>query len=853
MIFDMLRELSLRSIYTAAVLAAMTLIFTTVPAMAQQVDVDSLVNELTLDEKLSLLHGAQDPTGAAGAGYLPGVPRLGIPPLRLADGPAGIRTNLPATALPAPVALSASFDPDLARRFGQVIGREGRARNQDVLLSPMVNIVRVPLAGRNFETFGEDPLLAGRMVAEEIRGIEGEGLIATVKHYAANNFEHERMSVSADIDERTLQEIYLPGFEAAVDAGVGAAMCAYNKVNGTYACENENLLTDVLRDQFGFEGWVMTDWFARHSLDALAAGLDQEMPGYTLPGPFAQPVYFADPLRKAVEAGEIDEALVDRAVGRILGQMNRMGLLGGDVPPRPDMDEEAGAAVARDVALAGAVLLRNENDVLPLHDDDLASLVVIGPTAQQLLYGGGGSSHVTPFDLGSPVEALRRAAGDDADIRYLPGIDLDGVAVPASALAAPDDEQGLQRTGTGGATQRDVNIDFTGDGALPAGSRWQWKGTLTAPETGEYDLKLQTEGGMATLTFDGEEVLSTTPFLGNASLLPTAEGLANASMKVRLEAGEPHDVTVAVQGGSGFFDTGTPPPPLQVRLAWVTPERRQAFRDEAAQAARAARTVIVFGYDEGTEFRDRTSLSLPGTQDALIAAVAEANPRAVVVLNTGDPVLMPWLDDAQAVLQMWYPGQEGAEATAALLTGAATPGGKLPVTFPPSDEQAPTAAPERYPGVEGRAAYDESILVGYRWYDAQDVEPLFAFGHGLSYTTFAYEDLDVAEAEDGFDVTFRVRNTGDVAGAEVPQVYLGPPAEAPVPMAPQQLVGFERVELEPGEEETVTIHVGPRQLSYWSTDQDDWVVAAGQRALSVGASSRDVRLEGEITVPDDQP
>jgi beta-glucosidase len=305
---------------------------------AEGAEIDALVQAMTLDEKLSMLHGTSDPepsVGLRGAGYVAGVPRLGIPPLRMADGPAGVRTNLPATALPAPVALSATFDPGLARLYGQVMGLEGRARNQDVLLAPMVNLIRVPQAGRAFETLGEDPLLIARIVAEEVRGIQGAGLIATVKHYAANNQEYNRHSISANVDERTLHEIYLPGFEGAVKAGAGAVMCAYNKVNGICSCNSSELLTNILRNQWGFTGWVMTDWFAERDLSALQAWLDMEMPGTSFGGRPDSPVYFDDPLREAMNSGEIPASYVDQAVRRILVQMDRVGLLNGSPPPRP--------------------------------------------------------------------------------------------------------------------------------------------------------------------------------------------------------------------------------------------------------------------------------------------------------------------------------------------------------------------------------------------------------------------------------------------------------------------------------------------------------------------------------------
>ncbi|WP_397546196.1 glycoside hydrolase family 3 protein [Rhodothermus marinus] len=824
----------------------------TAAVQAQSSRVDSLLAAMTLAEKISLLHGAIDPTGEAGAGYVPGVPRLGIPAMRLTDGPAGIRTRHPATALPAPVALASSFDPELAYRYGHVMGIEGRARRHEVLLAPMVNIVRVPEAGRNFETFSEDPLLSAEMVAAEVRGIQEAGMMATVKHYVVNNFENDRMRVNVVVDERTLREIYLPGFEAAIRAGVASVMCAYNRVNGPYACDNETLLTDILRDEWGFEGWVMTDWFAGHSLESLVRGLDQEMPGYTIPFsspdmPLA-PAVFADSLLAAVESGRIDEAYVDRAVRRILVQMERFGLLDGEATP-PEIDIEAHAAVAREVAEAGAVLLRNENQTLPLTARDLQHLVVIGPTATRPLIGGGGSSRVRPFRTTSTLAALQELAGSQAQIRYVPGIDLDGVPVPTAALRTPDGQPGLLRQGADGATQVDSLIDFTGERALPPGSQWTWTGTLTAPTAGVYELKLQTAGGVGTLSIDGQPVLRTGMFFSDASLIPTADSLENATYRVELQAGQQLSLTVQISGqvpSLPFLPAGQNP--VQVRLAWVTPERRAAFLEEAAEAARAAHAAVVFVYEEGTEGRDRETLALHPDQDALVEAVAAANPRTTVVMNVGAPTLMPWAERVGAILLMWYPGQEGGWATADVLLGRANPAGRLPVTFPRRAEDAPTASPERYPGVELTARYDEGIFVGYRWYDAQQIEPLFPFGHGLSYTTFTYENLRVEPDGDGFVVRFVVRNTGERAGSDAPQVYMGPPENPPVPMAVRQLVGFRRVTLAPGEAQEVTVRIDGRALSYWSVEDHAWVKATGRRPLYVGASSRDLRLQTEIDV-----
>jgi len=801
-------------------------------------DIDALLGAMTLEQKVSFLVGASDPESLGQAGYIPGVPDLGIPPLRLTDGPAGIRVRATATAMPAPVALAATFDPDHARRFGEVIGREGRALRQDVLLSPMVNLVRVPQAGRNFETLGEDPLLASRLAEGEFSGIQGAGLIATIKHFVLNNQEHERRNVNANVDDQALHELYLPTFEGAIRGGAGAVMCSYNRVRGKWACDSAEVMTDLLRNQLGFEGWVMTDWGATHTLGALEAGLDQEMPGSR-----GRDQVFASELLEAAKSGAVPMSAVDRAVRRILEQMDRVGLLAETPPPRPTLDVEASAAVARDVALAGAVLLKNDEGALPLGAEELRSLILIGPTAKTLLVGGGGSSRVIGFKdrEKSPLEALVEKAGPTAGITHASGIDLEGVVVPASALSLTESFGEVKQ------------IDFTGSTTLPSTAEqdaYVWTGTLSVPADGDYDLMLQHSGGSGSLSLDGEEVLRARGFFGG-SLIPTAHGLRNSSTRLALTAGG-HAFELKV--GAGGFGPGPyrPTGPIQLRLAWVTPERRQASIDEAVEAARGARAAVVFAYNEGTEGRDRTSLALPGDQDALIEAVADACPgRTIVLLNTGDPVLMPWLAKVDAALQLWYPGQEGGGVTAALLLGEANPGGKLPVTFPRSEADLPTTKPEQYPGIETDNGleewYSEGIFVGYRWYDQQGIEPLFPFGHGLSYTRFEYTDLAVKPSVDGFDVSFQVRNAGGMKGTEVPQVYIGPPSE-PLPtghaVAPQTLVGFERIELTPGEARHLTVHVGAPELSYWSKDEHGWVAAPGPRAVHVGASSRDIRLRG---------
>ncbi|WHX23041.1 glycoside hydrolase family 3 C-terminal domain-containing protein [Streptomyces malaysiensis subsp. malaysiensis] len=779
--------------------------------------VDTLIGRMTLEEKVSLLHGAKDPLSLGQAGYTPGVPRLGIPPLRLADGPAGVRVARHATALPAPVLLASAFDPALAREYGRTIGREGRALGQDVLLSPMVNLIRTPYAGRDFETFGEDPLLTSQLVAEEIRGIQAEGLIATVKHFALNNQEHERESIDVVVDERTLREMELPGFESAVRAGAGAVMGAYNKVNGAFACESGPLLTGVLRTDWGFDGWVMTDWHAAHSTAAaLGAGLDMEMPDGE---------YFGEALRKAVADGAVPEAQVDRAVGRVLTVMDRFGLLDGGAPPRPGRDPGAGARTALKVATAGGVLLRNERGTLPLTGPAARSIAVVGPTGAIPFVSGGGSAHVVPDHAASPLETIRERAGEGARVDHALGEDVFGKTIPATALSPAT-----------GLEERKV----------AARKSWTYDGTLTVDESDEWTFVLHFSGppaGRPKVLLDDEELFPFRAGLGEyftgGFVSATPDGLAVRRTAVALTAGK-HRLKVTAKGGSEG---------LAFRLRRTTSATRAADVAEAVRTARAAHRVVLFAYEDATEGRDRTTIALPGHQNALITAVTEANPHTTVVLNTSSCTAMPWLERTGAVLQMYYPGQEGAAATTALLFGDANPSGRLTQTFPVSDDRHPMAGgPRRYPGVDGREEYSEGIHVGYRWYDAEGVRPLFPFGHGLSYTTFAYAGLRLRRHGNGLEAAFTVHNTGSRAGAEVAQVYVGPSPDLPLPQAERALAGYRRVHLRPGEARTVTVRMAARTLSSWDTERHRWVLGTGPRTVEVGSSSRDPRLRGRIEV-----
>ena len=835
--------LALLSAFQTSTLAQTTATYPLTPRVLQ------LIEKLTLDEKLSLVRGGVDPNNLGQAGYIPGVPRLGIGPLRLTDGPAGIRVTKPATAMPAPVSMAATFNPDIARRFGATVGKEGRALGQDVLLSPMVNIVRQPGAGRNFETLGEDPLLAASLVSAQVKGVQQNGLIATVKHFAANNFEQGRMGVNVLIDERTLNEIYLPAFTAAVNAGAGSVMGAYNKINGTYCCENSALLETTLRQKMGFGGFVMSDWFATQSTNAsIQAGLDMEMPGdgIRIPG---RDGYFGTSLRKAIETGELPEATLDRSVARILVVMEKFGYL--DKPkPRPTFDKAAGRKAARDIAEAGAVLLKNDRFILPLKSDALKTIAWVGLPFERPVIGGGGSAQVTPTNITSIQQLLKSAHGIDKPL-YAPGIDTDGTAIPASAftnLTRANDAAAARRPGPPNSDTtfgiindpqiRTADINHVAKNALATRIPQIWKGNLVAPVTGRYGIKVQVDGGQASLTI-GEKLRANAGglFGGGASLYKTKDGLLTATLWVDLVKGKPIPFTLTAATGGGF---GPPEPnaKLHVRLAWVTPARQAEQIANAVKVAKGASAAVVMVYDEGTEGTDRADLALPESQRALVEAVAAANPNTIVLLHTGAPVELPWRGRVPAILQLWYPGQEGADATLRLLTGAVSPSGKLPVTFPERITDGPVTKPEQYPGNNGAVVYSEGPFVGYRHYDNARKAVAYPFGHGLTYTQFAYTRLRVSHTAAGTKVSFNIHNIGDVSATDTPQVYVTRPQRAPVMLPVRWLAGFTKVTLAKGESRDVTITLPPTTWRYYDDTSHRWKRLPGNPVVEVGQSSR---------------
>jgi len=755
------------TLYTVVLLSTASWVFAQAPEMrpperhpwadaglSPDVRADMVIEQMTLDEKIQLLHGMGwelpfDPP-QAGPGvralqpwaFIPGIPRLGVPDLQISDAVLGVTggggKSRYATAFPSAEAEASSWDLTLAAETGAAIATEVRAHALNMSLGSGVNLTREPRCGRTFEYQGEDPILVGLMVREELQSARAQGVIVGIKHYAVNDQDGGRMFVNSVLDERSMRESDLLPFEIALrDSDIGAVMCSYNKVNGIYACENRHLLTDVLKKEFGFRGFVISDWGATHStVTAALAGLDMEMPADD---------FFGKPLKDAVERGDIPPARLNDMVHRILRTAFASGVV--DNPPQPYVvDVIRGFEAAQKVEERGAVLLKNADRQLPLKASAVRSIAVIGGHADAGVLSGGGSSQVSP----------------------------------------------------------------AGDNPVPP------------------------------------------PPMKDANILGAASTVYHRSVPLK-------GIAAKVPGASVKFDAGTD-------IA------------SAAALARASQVAIVFAVQLASEGEDLPNLSLTGNQDALIEAVASANPHTVVVLETGGPVTMPWVDRVSAVLEAWYPGIRGSEAIANILFGDVNPSGKLPLTFPRSEVDLPhprlnrqppppalassatASEPSRYvvgdvparPGFVMNttpfdAVYDEGLRVGYKWYDAEKKQPLFPFGFGLSYTTYAYSALRVQSGK-GLTVTFDVHNTGDRAGEETAQVYLTLPASTGEP--PRRLVGWSKVALEPGQRKSVTVDVEPLFLSIFNTDRHAWEVVPGDYKVWAGPSSRDLPLSAPVRLGD---
>lgn len=788
--------------------------------------VHNLLTDLTLAEKAALTAG--DDTW-----HLPGIARLRIGRMMLSDGPSGVRGahfgTVRSLSYPCGMAVGATWDVHLAARFGTAVAEEARTKAVHMVLGPTICIPRTPLGGRTFESFSEDPFLTSELAVAYVEATQARGVGCCVKHFACNDQEHERMTIDAVVDEVTLREVHLAPFEAAVErAGVWAVMSAYNKVNGLWCSEHPGLLATILKGEWGFDGVVVSDWGGTHStIGSAVHGLDVEMP--------APARFLGDRLLAAVEAGDLDTAVLEDRAARVLTLAERTGLLDEEHEVVENEDDAPHRrALAREIATASMVLLTNDG-ILPLPAGRPLKIALIGPNAAHPEGRGGGSSTVTAYQDPSLADELGRRLAD-SEITVEVGCHIDAGLPPIPRWMFSD----------GMTIDYFTSPDCSGE---PAASSTAWESRFImmgaphpdVPRPGSVRARLQLDPSVSgrwtigvvntspTRVFcDGTEVIDNTTFeLGRAFF---GHGSRLAKSGIDLVAGETRliEVEMAITPGLlvGGFELYAAPPHLGDPLPAAL-----------AQARTADVAVVVVGSNGRleTEGADRMSLSLPGNQDELVARVIEANPRTVVVVNTGAPVTMPWADRAAAVLMAWYPGEEGVNALVDVLTGAADPGGRLPITFPARIED--SASHGFYPGDGGQVVYGEGLDIGHRHFDSKGIEPLFAFGHGLSYTTFALGRPSVDGAGTELTVTVPVTNTGERAGSTVVQCYVARTDNRPNrPL--RQLEGFAKLALDADTTRDAVISLDDRSFARWDIEAHGWMVDPGRYQLHVGTSSR---------------
>ncbi|HWD38942.1 MAG TPA: glycoside hydrolase family 3 C-terminal domain-containing protein [Fimbriimonas sp.] len=787
------------------------------------------LGQMTLDEKIDILSGVDGFNER-------GVPRLGVPKLLFSDGPVGVRNFGPTTAYPAGVCLAAAFDPELANRFGVAIGRDARSRGVAAWLGPGVNLSRVPQNGRNFEYLGEDPYLASRTVVGIIKGVQSQGVVATVKHYAANNHENDRMVDSSEVDERVLRELYFKPFEAAVrEANVWAVMCAYNKLNGVYCSENPFLLKQVLRNDWGFRGVLMSDWGAVHStLPALKGGLDLEMPG---------PEFITrEKVKPLLDDGQLKMIDIDEKVANILRMTYGMGFdKRHQKDPSIPADDPANEQAALQVAREGTVLLKNKG-VLPLSTRRPLHILVVGPNADPAVTGGGGSSYTTPAEKVSLLEAVKKYAGTNAKVDFRPLMsDYVDRALSFRGFTAPGDgsrrgllmerfnNQRLSGTPAESRVVRGIRIRQDGEGQGQTHYSVRWTGNATFDQTGTFLAAARSDDGIRVYL---DDKLIIDDWNDHGEKVDTAP--------VKVEKGRTYKVRVEFYQAEGEAIA-------QFGFAPMNEDWRQDIPAGEIENADAIIAAVGFGPATESEGQDRPFV-LPGVQEDVLEKLVALNPRVIVVNNSGAGVDMSkWVDKAGGILQAWYPGGIGNLAIGEILFGLTNPSGKLPTTFPRTLKG--TYYEAAYPPVNHKLAYKEGLLIGYRWFDTHNVAPLFPFGFGLSYTTFRFShaDLEPDRAHGTAVMKVTVENTGRRDGAETVQVYVHA-RDSKVARPEKELKGFARVFLKAGERKDVFVPIKVSDLSYWDTPGHKWVSEPGRYDVMVGDSSRNLPLKSLLTI-----
>ncbi|MEM7333195.1 MAG: glycoside hydrolase family 3 C-terminal domain-containing protein [Chloroflexota bacterium] len=818
--------------------------------MIDENKIESLLAQLTIEEKVSLLAGDSLWT-------TPPVKRLGIPAMKVTDGPNGARGGNFAggnnsACFPAGISLASTWNRQLVGQIGEALAEEAESKGAHLLLAPTVNIHRSPLNGRNFECYSEDPYLTAQMAVAYINGLQSKNIGATIKHFVCNDSEFERNSINSVVGERALREIYLPPFKAAVqEANTWAVMSAYNQLNGTFCSEHPYALIDILKEEWGFDGIVMSDWFGTKSTaESVNGGQDLEMPG--------PPMWRGDKLLSAIEAGDVDLERLDDSVRRMLrifmkaGRFENPGLQEERAINRPEHQQ-----IARQAAAEGIVLLKNKDNILPLDSSKLSQIAIIGPNAKTAVMMGGGSARVSSHYRVTPLEGIRQKVGDSIELAYAMG------CTNHKMLPEIHGHQLSMGNGRLGLTADYYNsLDLSGDPVYQTevqSTEQVWFGDI-APnvDRGAFSVRISgqfisNESGVHTF---GLLSAGKSRFFANGDLLIDnwskqepgeaffGTGTTEVSAELNLTAGEPLEISIEFSSeGSSLLSA--------VRLGCLTPVPADSIAQAASLAASADVAVVFVGLNGEweSEGHDRPDMELVGNQVSLITAVAQANPNTVVVLQTGSPVTMPWLDEVAGVLQAWFPGQEVGNAITDVLFGDVNPSGKLPQTFPVRLEDNPAFI--NYPGENGKVTYGEGIFVGYRYYEMKKTLPIFPFGFGLSYTSFTLDNLKLSQAvmapNESVAVTIDVTNVGALAGAEVVQLYVRDVASSLVrPL--KELKAFDKVFLEPGEAKTATMSLTHKSLAYFDDLKMKWVAEAGEFELLVGTSSTRIHAKAALTL-----
>lgn len=797
--------------------------------------VRELISQMTLEEKIDYIGGYQE-------FYIRGINRLGIPQVVMADGPLGCRSNGKGTAYPAPIGLAASWNRQLANQFGTAIGRDGRAKGVHIMLMPGINIYRSPLCGRNFEYMGEDPFLAGRMASSIVEGVQSQGVMATVKHYACNNQEYDRHNISSDIDQRTLHEIYLPAFKYVVqNAKVGAVMTGYNLVNGIHCSEHDYLINKILKSLWGFDGFVMSDWVSTY--DGVAAangGLDLEMP--------CAEYMNRENLIPAIKAGKVSVATIDDKILRILKSLMKMGFF--NRPQKDDtipLDDPASAKTALQMAREGIVLLKNTGSILPLNADKIKNIAVLGPNASMKYKasGGGGSSYVNTFIAIGAADAIKTlsngkfevlTANDKTeDVARYNFEDFKIISGGFNCKIYEFNDKYRERESADIkpiAIKKSKKIDFSSaENNLKVGKTFMvaCNGTIKPKKTGIYRFSTQAEGiELRYVSLDDEKILRHKRTECN-------------DVDLYLEKNKIYNLKLYFNNRDGNEDYV-----LKLGGKFVTD-----FEDYAnIEAMRKADAVVMcVGFNPNTEAEEGDrSYRLPVLQEMMIMKAAEVNKNTIVVLTAGGSVsTQGWIDKVNGFIHNWYPGQNGAIALAEIIFGQINPSGKLPITFERRLEDLPTYNSYHTNNGDKRVSYSEGIFVGYRAFEKSNISPLFCFGHGLSYTNYEYSNMKIVPVANGFEVSLNIKNAGKFKGAEVVQLYISD-VKCSIERPVKELKGFEKILLEPNEKRGVQFFIGFDELSFYSVDSKQWIAEPGEFKILVGSSSEDIRLTGTIVL-----